>query len=140
MEMDWKARAGVIASALWFGSLSTIGFLVVPLLFTHMPTPSMAGSMAAKLFTAQAWVSIGCGILVMMSARASEEMPSMGWKQGALLYLFGGVLLAVLGEFAVAPHIVARQNLPLWHTVGSAMYLVQWACAGVVFWKVSFTR
>ena len=49
----------------------------------------------------------------------------------------GGVLLALLTEFAVAPRIVARENLKLWHAVGSAMYLLQWACAGIVLWKLS---
>ena len=93
--------------------------------------------MAAKLFTAQTWISIGCGIIVMMSARVSEEVASMDWKNGALMYLFGGVLLALLAEFAVAPHIVARQDLKFWHAVGSGMYLLQWVCAAALFWKIS---
>jgi hypothetical protein len=46
------------------------------------------------------------------------------------------VLLALLSEFGVAPRIVARDNLKLWHAVGSGMYLLQWACAGVTLWKV----
>ena len=48
-----------------------------------------------------------------------------------------GMLMALLGEFAVAPKIVARQDLALWHSVGSAMYLAQWLCAGVLLWKLS---
>ena len=47
-------------TALWWGSLTTVGFLVVPLLFVHLPTPAMAGGMAAKLFTAQTTVSAVC--------------------------------------------------------------------------------
>jgi hypothetical protein len=47
-----------------------------------------------------------------------------------------GVLLALLVEFAVAPNIVARNNLALWHRVGTAMYFVQWICASVVFAKL----
>ena len=116
--------------------MTTIGFVVVPLLFANLATPADAGRMAAKLFTAQTWISIGCGIVVMMSARASEEVASMDWKGGALMYLFGGVLLALLAEFAVAPHIVARQDLRFWHSMGSGMYLLQWICAATVFWKV----
>lgn len=48
------------AAALWWGSLTTIGFLVVPLLFMHLDTPAIAGRMAARLFTAQTWVSVAC--------------------------------------------------------------------------------
>jgi hypothetical protein len=32
---------------------------------------------------------------------------------------------------------VARDNLKLWHAVGSGMYLLQWLCAGVTLWKVA---
>ena len=47
------ARLPAFIAALWWGSLSTVGFLVVPLLFVHLPTPAMAGAMAARLFAAQ---------------------------------------------------------------------------------------
>jgi hypothetical protein len=28
---------------LWWGSLTTLAFFVVPMLFAHLPTPAMAG-------------------------------------------------------------------------------------------------
>ena len=46
-------------AALWWGSLTTLGALVVPLLFVHLPSPALAGGMAAKLFAAQTWLSTG---------------------------------------------------------------------------------
>ena len=76
----------VWVAALWWGSLTTLGFAVVPLLFAYLPSPALAG-----------------------------------------------MLLALLVEFAVAPRILARENLRLWHGVGSAMYLLQWICAAVTF-------
>ena len=36
--------------------------------------------------------------------------------------------------------IIARENLRLWHGVGSAMYVLQWCCAGIVLWKTSAAR
>ena len=33
-------------AALWWGSLTTLGVLVVPLLFVHLPSPVLAGGMA----------------------------------------------------------------------------------------------
>ena len=51
-------RLSFLAAALWWGSLTTVGLLVVPMLFAHLPTPAMAGTMAAKLFAAQTWVSV----------------------------------------------------------------------------------
>ena len=129
-----KDRLALLAAALWWGSLTTIGFLVVPLLFAHLATPAMAGNMAARLFTAQSWVSIGCTLLLLLatSNRAAAPVPP---ARGAIILIVGGLLLALLGEYAIAPRIVARENLRLWHGVGSAMYLLQWACALVVLWK-----
>ena len=57
--------------------------------------------------------------------------------QSATLFVVGGVLLALLVEFGVSPHIIARDNLALWHRVGTGMYVAQWVCAGVVFGKLS---
>ena len=126
----------MLAAALWWGSLSAIGFLAVPLLFTHLPTPAAAGQMAARLFTGQAWVSIACGLLLLMSSRRGEA-PSMDWGRGALPFVAAGLLLALLLEFAVAPRIAARIDLKVWHTVGSAMFLAQWVCAATVLWRLA---
>jgi hypothetical protein len=53
-------------AALWWGSLTTLGSVVVPLLFKHLPSPAAAGAMAAKLFGAQTWVSLGCALLLLL--------------------------------------------------------------------------
>jgi hypothetical protein len=129
----------VLAAALWWGSLTTTGFIVVPLLFANLPSPALAGQTAARLFSAQTWVAVGCGLLLMMSSR-TRTTARMDWAGAALLFVFAGVLLALLAEFAVAPRIIARDNLKLWHGVGSGMYLLQWICAGVVLWKVTAVR
>ena len=132
-----KQRLPIFAAALWWGSLAAIGFLAVPLLFTHASSPAVAGRLAARLFQAQAWLSVACGAVLVLAARTGSEGPRLDWARGALLFVFGGVLLALLQEFAVAPRILARENLRLWHGAGSVMYAAQWVCAGVVLWKVS---
>lgn len=132
-------RLPLWAAALWWGSLTTVGFLVVPLLFVHLPSPAVAGAMAAKLFSAQTWVSVVCAMLLLLASRPrddGEERAGERTLQAAQLTVVGGLLLALLVEFAVAPRIVARENLALWHRVGSGMYLLQWICALVVFGKL----
>jgi small-conductance mechanosensitive channel len=133
---SWKDRAPLLAAALWWGSLTAVGFIAVPLLFANLPTAT-AGHVAARLFTGQTWTSIGCGMLVLIAARSNEEGSSLDWGRGAIGFVIAGLLLAILGEFAVAPHIVARQDLAFWHTAGTAFYALQWVCALVVLWKVS---
>ena len=122
-----KARLPVLAAALWWGSLTAIGFMAVPLLFANASSPAVAGNLAAKLFTAQTWLSLGCGLVLLVSARA----------QRLEAWVLAGLLLDLLIEFAAAPHIRARENLALWHGAGSAMYLGQWLCALAVLWKLS---
>lgn len=133
--MSFKHRLPPIVAALWWGSMTTTGFLVVPMLFKHLPTPAMAGQMAAHLFTAQTWLSVACAMLLLIASRDRGESVLLPWARSALGFVLAGVLLALLAEFGVSPRIVARENLKLWHAVGSAMYLAQWACAGVVLWK-----
>jgi hypothetical protein len=76
-------------------------------------------------------------VLLLMAARTEDDPPKMDWAGGALAFVAAGMLLALLLEFAVAPRIVARQNLRLWHGLGSAMYLAQWVCALAVLWKLA---
>lgn len=129
------SRLPALLAALWWGSLTTIGFLVVPLLFAHLPSPAMAGGMAARLFAAQTWVTVVCCVLLLLISRPKGEETQYPWAQAAMVFIVGGLLLALLVQFGVAPRIVARQDLRLWHSVGSVMYALQWCCALVVLWR-----
>ena len=63
------ARLQIFLAALWWGSLTTVGFMVVPMLFMHLETLAIAGQMAAKLFSAQTWLALTCGILLLLAAK-----------------------------------------------------------------------
>jgi Domain of unknown function (DUF4149) len=139
--VDARGRFSIALAALWWGSLTSLMFWVVPLLFTHLSTPFAAGTMAAKLFAAQNWTGIACAMLVlMMSSRKEPEKPDSR-AQAAIKFVVAGLLLAVLGEFVIAPRIVAARaeggNLKLWHLLGSGFHLLQWHCAGVALWRLS---
>jgi len=126
------ARLQVFLAALWWGSLSAVGFMVVPMLFMHLETPAMAGQMAAKLFTAQSWLSLVCGLLVLLTAKSLNQ----DRVQTPSPWVIGGMLCALLIEVAVKPHIVARDNIVLWHNLGTALYVLQWLCAGKILWAM----
>lgn len=111
------------------------------MLFSYLPTPALAGNMAAKLFAAQTWVSVSCGLLVLLLIK-QKSMPNLAvagveYTYGAIIFVVTGVLLALLVTFGVSPRIVARENLMLWHALGSVMYVLQWVCAGMVLHKLS---
>ena len=128
------ARFPALLAALWWGSLGAIGFLAVPLLFVYLPTPTMAGSMAARLFAAQTWVSVVCCVLLLLVSRPKGDVTLYPWAREATLFIVFGLLLALLVQFGVAPRIVARQDLRLWHSVGTLMYALQWGCALATLW------
>lgn len=144
----------IFTAALWWGSLTTLGFFVVPMLFQHLPSKALAGNMAARLFEVQTWVSVGCGLVLLLILRPKRfenqldtENTSKNDKNtplngvfiiyGAILFVALGMLMSLLVAFGVSPRIVARENLMLWHAVGSVMYLAQWVCAGIVMCKLS---
>ena len=144
------SKLTIFTAALWWGTLTTLGFFVVPMLFQHLPTKALAGNMAARLFEAQTWVSVGCGLVLLLLLRSKHSntldnegnsaLAGVFIDSNAIIFVALGMLMALLVTFGVSPRIVARENLMLWHVVGSLMYLAQWVCAGIVLWKLSNTK
>ena len=130
-----RQRAATLAAALWWGCLTGIGFIAVPTLFASLPSPAIAGPVAAKLFTAQSWVSLGCGALLLILLKGPAAEGRDDRTRTTLLLAVAGMLLALLIEYVAAPHIRARDNLALWHGAGTAMYALQWLCAAGVLWR-----
>jgi hypothetical protein len=131
-----RPAVSVWIAALWWGSLTTVGFGVVPMLFAHLPSPALAGNMAAKLFAAQTWVAVCCGSVLLISIWSNQALAQVHKASNALLYIAFGVSLALVSEFAVSPRIVAREDLRLWHSVGTVMYVLQWLCAAMTLHKL----
>ena len=133
-------RALWLAAALWWGSLTALGALFVPLLFKHLSSPAVAGAMAARLFEAQTWLSVGCAVLLMLAFNRAEHPALQAQSRRVLKFVVAGLLLSLLVQFAVAPRIVSARaegaSLALWHGLGSAMYLGQWLCATLVLWRM----
>ena len=111
------------------------------MLFMHLPSPAVAGAMAARLFTAQTWIGCGCGLLMLLVFNQKSGFPQAALAQSAIKFIVAGMLLALLVKFGVAPRIVSARseggNLRLWHGLGSAMLLSQWLCAGFALWAVT---
>jgi len=135
-----KDRIALLLAAFWWGSLTTIGFLVVPMLFARLGNPAIAGNFAGQLFAAQTWVALGCGLVLLVHFRAQGGDRVEGPARAAIFLVITALLLALLQQYAVSPRILARENLKLWHSLGSAMYLGQWVCAGVLLWRMGRQR
>jgi hypothetical protein len=73
-------RISFFSIACWWGSLTSIGFVVVPLLFVYLDTPQTAGRMAAHFFDAQAyvsWLCAACLLLMFTSSAASTVLSNV---------------------------------------------------------------
>ncbi len=138
-----RYRFGLMITALWWGSLTALGFVVVPMLFAQLPSPAAAGQMAAKLFTAQTWLSIACAMFALLIYNQKEAKALDLRGQAAIKFIVTGLLLAVVVEFGLSPRIVSARadggNLKLLHGLGSAMYFGQWLCSGFALWRLSQT-
>ncbi len=117
--------AALFCIALWWGSLTTLGFFVVPMLFAHLETAQAAGRMAARLFGVQGYLSLACGVLLLVLPRPGRA---------ALVWVLLGLAASLLVQWVVSPLIVARDNLKLWHGLGSALHLGQWVCASALLY------
>ena len=141
--------ASSLLAALWFGSLSAIGFMAVPRLFALLPTAT-AGQTAAQLFAAQGWMSVACTLLLLILFRGrlrqwadAQVEEAMQTPRPDLLYmglLITGLLLAMVLQWAVAPRIAMRQNLGFWHPLGTTLYVAQWLCALVAVSRLALRR
>jgi len=132
-----KDRVALMLAALWWGSLTTIGFLVVPLLFARLGNPAVAGNFAGQLFAAQTWIAIGCGLVLLIHFRTLGDGGFGGAVLAGLFLVLAALLLALLQQYAVAPRILARDNLKFWHALGSGMYLAQWLCTLFLLWRMA---
>lgn len=57
-----------LLSGLWVGSFITIGFLVVPVLFSNLGDRQVAGMIAANLFKTTAYIGVASSVFLMVMA------------------------------------------------------------------------
>jgi len=86
-----KPRFNVLLAALWWGSLTGLGFVVVPMLFANLGTPAAAGAMAARLFTAQTWLSTGCAMLLLLVLNKKDDTAMAQQAQASLKFVVAGL-------------------------------------------------
>jgi hypothetical protein len=130
----------LVVVAAWWASLLLLGAWIVPALFSNLPTKAMAGQMAAQLFSNQSWLALGCGFLLLLHKRFMAAGVFKHWLDQAQLLILASMLTAMLLEFVAAPRIVARENIALWHGLGSGLMLLQWLLVSAVLWRLPLSQ
>lgn len=132
-----QQRLPLMLAALWWGSATAVGAWVVPQLFMYLGAPAVAGAMAARLFATQTWVALLCGLAMLILLRRYQGACGRQASWAALSgWILAGMLAAAVMTWGVSPRILAREQLALWHSVGTALYAVQWFASGLTLWRL----
>ena len=133
---------------IWAGSLWTVGYLVAPVLFASLPDRSLAGSIAGMLFRAQAWLSLACGLLLLLLVWLDK---SLSPKRTPVILMIAMLACVLIGYFALQPFMAEvraaaannggvmdeamRSRFGMLHGVASVIYLLQSVLAIVLVVK-----
>lgn len=144
----FNTRLRLLIAALWVGSIWTIGFVVAPSLFAMLTDRSAAGTVAGGLFRIEAWLSLGCGLLLLLLHRmARGQRAADPWSSRLII---GMLLCTLVGYFVLQPFMAdlrtavgvdgvmsqeARTRFGVLHGVSSAFYLMQSIFGAALLWK-----
>jgi Domain of unknown function (DUF4149) len=142
MWPTFMQRWPLLIAALWWGGVSAMSFVAVPMLFAFFGNLAVAGPMAAQLFQAQAWGSVGAALLLLVWGRTQRGVgDDAALNTGLLPWLLLGALAGMVQEFGVAQQILTARStggsVRLWHSLGSALVLMQWLCALRSLWWIA---
>lgn len=140
-----------LLSAVWVGSLLTIGYAAAPVLFSLLDRMT-AGSVAAELFRIEAIVGVVCGVLLLalsnqLVRRGFDEYRRVRWIVSSMA---GCVLI---GYFALQPfmnamrvaameagvdvgHSTYARHFGMLHGVSSLFYLVESVLGLMLIWRL----
>ena len=138
----------ILLVTIWAGSLWTVGYLVAPVLFASLPDRSMAGSIAGMLFRAQAWLSLACGLLLLLLLWLDKSWSA---KRTSFMLVIAMLACVSIGYFALQPFMgeiraaagnngglmdeAMRSRFGMLHGVASVIYLLQSVLALVLVTK-----
>jgi MFS family permease len=131
-------RLRLLLVALWAGSLWTVGYLVAPTLFATLSDRVLAGTIAGSMFRHQAWLSLVCGLSVVVLA---SRAPDLDARRRRTVRMLAFLMLACLliGYFGLQPLMADirqatvdgvmteanRNRFAILHGVSAMLYLFQ---------------
>jgi len=150
-------RVKVLLATIWAGSLWTVGYLVAPILFGTLEDKVLAGTIAGSLFQAEAWLSLACGlVLVLLCKSTINELTIdklLAKERKVVLLLIASMLACTLvGYFVLHPYMAdlrvlmreaagpaltaAQTRFGLMHGFSSVMYLLESLLAAALILKI----
>lgn len=134
-------RLTLAVAALWWGGLTALAFVAVPMLFARLGSPAVAGPVAAALFAVMAKASLLAGLTCGWFLMKKVSFALASQAKAALVLCILAVLAATVQDTWVAQQIITARatggNLRLWHGLGSGLVLLQWLAAGWTLWVLT---
>jgi len=94
-----------IVLTLWIGGLWAVGYIVVPVLFRHLPSPQLAGQIAGELFTLMGWFGLASALALFIIYSFLDHAK---WR--FLVILFITALIAI-SLFYLSPEIIGLRDM-----------------------------
>jgi hypothetical protein len=142
--------ARTLLVTLWAGSLWTIGYLAAPVLFATLSDRTLAGTIAGMLFRAQAWLSLACGLLLLLLIGLDKTLSA---RPTPLILVVAMLACVLTGYFGLQPLMAEiraaaanngglmdealRSRFGMLHGLASVIYLVQSVLAIMLVVKTS---
>ncbi|QWD75024.1 DUF4149 domain-containing protein [Polynucleobacter sp. TSB-Sco08W16] len=146
-------RAFTVVSGLWVGSFITVGFLVVPVLFSTLGDRQVAGMVAANLFKTTALIGVALSILLMLMANHLVRLDHQQFR------FIRWILLAMLSctitaAFIIIPWMNSLRDQALFaglsvsestnailfnrlHGVSSTLFMIQSVLGLLLVWRAT---
>lgn len=153
MAQTQTQRVFSAISGLWVGSFITIGFLVVPTLFSTLGDRQVAGMVAANLFKATAYIGVALSGFLMVMA---NHLVRLGLNHFRIIrWILLGLLVCTLGSaFIIIPWMNAIREQALFagiavqdsvdavlfgrlHGISSILFVCQAALGLLLVWRTT---
>lgn len=139
-------RARRVLPAVWAGLSLALGFVAAPTLFAVLDR-SAAGSVASRLFAAEATISLVlCVVLALLErARAARRAQTGGGSRvsAELMLVLGALFCTIFGHYAVQPMMEAARagqgalSFGALHGISSGFYAVKLLLVATLAWRAS---
>lgn len=142
-----------ILSGLWVGSFITVGFLVVPVLFSSLGDRQVAGIVAASLFKTTAYTGVALSGFLMVMANYLVRQGHQYYRLTRLILL--GMLACTIGAaFIIIPWMNSLRDQALYaglsvrestnailfgrlHGISSVLFMIQSALGLLLVWRAT---
>ena len=153
MSQPQTQRLFSVISGLWVGSFITVGFLVVPILFSTLGDRQVAGMVAASLFKTTAYISVALSGFLMVMANHLVRRGNQAYRRIRWI-LLAMLSCAIAFAFIVIPWMNALREQALFagltiyessqgalfnrlHTLSSFLFVLQSVLGIFLVWQAT---